>query len=149
MNFQNLNKLGWPHLAPILLLIASCSINSYGSGHQEAVPKFSAESLQSHVAVLASDEFEGRGAGYAGEALAADYIAHQFMLAELEPAISVDGKLSNIFSALTCMPWMGQRLGRNWHHRMWWQSCRGVIQQQGILSSAHTMMVRACKDRPP
>jgi len=34
--------------------------------------------LRRHVDELAGDAYEGRGAGYKGEAMAADYIAHQF-----------------------------------------------------------------------
>ncbi len=42
--------------------------------------------LKQHIATLASDKFEGRGAGTKGELLAADYIAKQFALLHLSPA---------------------------------------------------------------
>jgi aminopeptidase YwaD len=43
------------------------------------------QSLKSHIEFLASDKLEGRRAGTAGEALAAEYISRQFQQAGLEP----------------------------------------------------------------
>jgi len=50
--------------------------------------RFSSTELQGHVEVLASDAFEGRGAGYAGEKKAAAYIAEQFSEIGLKPFAS-------------------------------------------------------------
>ena len=44
-----------------------------------------AESVKSHIVTLADDKYEGRGAGYAGERKAADYIANQFKRIGLTP----------------------------------------------------------------
>ena len=43
------------------------------------------QSLKSHIEFLASDKLQGRRAGTAGEALAAEYISKQFQLAGLQP----------------------------------------------------------------
>ena len=43
------------------------------------------QSLKSHIEFLASDKLQGRRAGSAGEALAAEYISKQFQLAGLQP----------------------------------------------------------------
>ncbi len=48
------------------------------SGHH------SADRLEGHVRALASDEYEGRGAGYAGERMAAGYIAAAFSAGGLQ-----------------------------------------------------------------
>lgn len=42
--------------------------------------------LKQHISILASDEYEGRGAGTKGEKLAADYIAKQFSALQVLPA---------------------------------------------------------------
>ena len=49
-------------------------------------PVFSPERITGHLAVLTSDEFQGRGLGTAGLDMAAEYIARQFREIGLEPA---------------------------------------------------------------
>jgi aminopeptidase YwaD len=51
------------------------------------------QSLKSHIEFLASDKLEGRRAGTAGEALAAEYISKQFQQAGLEPRGDANGWL--------------------------------------------------------
>ena len=50
-----------------------------------AGPQFSAERFRAHVAFLADDALEGRDTGSRGEALAAEYVAGQFMALGLRP----------------------------------------------------------------
>jgi DNA replication protein DnaC len=53
-------------------------------------PVISAERIREDVRVLASDEFEGRGPGEAGERKTVDYLSKAFAAAGLEPG-GVDG----------------------------------------------------------
>ena len=53
-----------------------------------------AEKIRPHVIKLADDRLEGRGAGYAGERKAADYIAGEFKKIGLKPVASDGGKKS-------------------------------------------------------
>ncbi len=53
-------------------------------------PPISAERIREDVRVLASDEFEGRGPGEAGERKTVDYLSKAFAAAGLEPG-GVDG----------------------------------------------------------
>jgi len=68
-----------------LLFLGLISISCKESPTTEKNIEISAKILQEHVAALASDEFEGRGAGYQGEKEAAKYIANVFKGLELEP----------------------------------------------------------------
>lgn len=64
----------------IILLFIIISISS-GCGQS-----ISPENIRAHIRVLASDEFEGRGTGSAGEEKAALYIESQFKKIKLQPA---------------------------------------------------------------
>ncbi len=74
----------------------------------------SAERLQAYVAELASDKYEGRGAGYPGELAAARYIADQFRTIGLGPINTdpdgVDGYLQSfdIHALESPTPWQVQ-----------------------------------------
>lgn len=58
-----------------------------------AMQAIAADTLRSHLSLLAGDALEGRGAGYPGEVKATEYIARAFSALGLEPAGEVvDGK---------------------------------------------------------
>jgi Zn-dependent M28 family amino/carboxypeptidase len=57
---------------------------------KSALDSITADGLMSHIKVLASDEFEGRGPGTHGEELSINYIADQFKKAGLAPG-NTDG----------------------------------------------------------
>ncbi len=59
--------------------------------------EISAAQLQEHVDKLASDEFEGRGAGYPGEKEAAKYIANVFEGLKLEPHQKIHNNYEDYF----------------------------------------------------
>ena len=67
----------------IVLLITSCERQDVTS----AFRAISVEALDAHTGFLASDHLEGRAPGSRGARLAATYIATQFQLAGLEPAV--------------------------------------------------------------
>src|ERR1700730_9137582 len=67
-------------LIPFLLLVSV----SFGQKLKKA-DKAIIQSLRSHIEYLASDKLEGRRAGTAGEAMAAEYIIKQFQLTGLHP----------------------------------------------------------------
>ena len=67
----------------IRILVAFVALLLTVCGGPEATPE---ERLRQHVSVLASEAFEGRGTGRAGERLAARYIADAFRAAGLRPA---------------------------------------------------------------
>jgi hypothetical protein len=74
------------HLRALLFLgLISISCKESPTTGTEKNIEISAKILQEHVARLASDEFEGRGAGYQGEKEAAIYIANVFKGLKLEP----------------------------------------------------------------
>jgi hypothetical protein len=62
----------------ITLLLAFLTLTTYGQ-------KFDANKIKTHIKTLASDEFEGRGTGSAGEKKANDYIESQFKKLKLIP----------------------------------------------------------------
>ncbi|HEU0097520.1 MAG TPA: M28 family metallopeptidase [Allosphingosinicella sp.] len=66
-----------------LLLLGACASTP---ARQAAAPRIDPVRMSNMVRTLASDEFEGRGPGTAGEAKTIAYIAEQFRLAGLEPA---------------------------------------------------------------
>src|SRR5581483_9667195 len=76
--------------------------NDYGAGDDT----IRAAELMRHVAALAAPDMEGRGAGSAGEARAADYIAGQFRGIGLEPG----GEAGSYFQSFD-VP-LGAKLGR-------------------------------------
>jgi Zn-dependent M28 family amino/carboxypeptidase len=75
-----------PLLALALLLLAGCG----GASHyvQRATLAIDGEQYRTHVARLASDEFEGRAPGSAGERRTVEYLEQQFLALGLQP---VDG----------------------------------------------------------
>ena len=52
---------------------------------EERIPEISGKVLKHYTQTLSSDHFEGRGSGYKGERLAAEYIAGQFQRIGLSP----------------------------------------------------------------
>src|SRR5688572_21325761 len=66
-----------------LLLLAACASTPT---KQSAAPKIDPVRMSNMIRTLASDEYEGRAPGTAGEAKTIAYIAEQFRLAGLEPA---------------------------------------------------------------
>ncbi len=61
-----------------------------GGPPQAALDTITADGIMSHIKILASDEFEGRGPGTHGEDLSITYIADQFKKLGLEPG-NTDG----------------------------------------------------------
>ena len=66
-----------------LLLLSACATPPVSG--TDAAPAIDQARLAEHVRVLASDEFEGRGPGTAGETKTVAYISEQFRQAGLEP----------------------------------------------------------------
>jgi len=65
-------------------------VASVGGPPQAALDTITADGIMSHIKILASDEFEGRGPGTHGEDLSITYIADQFKKLGLEPG-NTDG----------------------------------------------------------
>jgi hypothetical protein len=63
---------------PVTFILAFLTFTSYGQ-------KFDSNRIKTHVKALASDEYEGRGTGSAGEKKANDYIESQFKKIKLLP----------------------------------------------------------------
>lgn len=63
-----------------LILLIVISIFSSGCGQS-----ISSDNIAAHIRILASDEYEGRGTGSAGEEKAAQYIESQFKKMKLKP----------------------------------------------------------------
>lgn len=83
-----------------LLLLGALTIISCKQKDQtkaETKTELTASDLEAHVTVLASDEFEGRGAGYQGEKLAAEYIAAKFDSIGLEPLKGSGENIADFF----------------------------------------------------
>lgn len=68
-----------------LLLIAACGENKSSTGSDAGASVMSADSLKKHIAVLASDEYQGRKPFTEGETKTINYLKAQFSLAGLEP----------------------------------------------------------------
>jgi len=68
-----------------LMVTITCQYVLAGNSDLPSHSGYSSASVKEHVVELASDKFEGRGAGYHGEALAAEYIAKQFEAFGLKP----------------------------------------------------------------
>ncbi|MEO0412276.1 MAG: M20/M25/M40 family metallo-hydrolase [Pseudomonadota bacterium] len=72
---------------PLVALAVFAAMTACGSQPVETQENHvTAEALEAHVAVLASDDMDGRAPGTAGYDAAAVYVAEQFQLAGLEPA---------------------------------------------------------------
>ncbi len=84
---QRLPSASFPLLAALLL--AACSSRAArgddASGLAPALASLSAEELMAHVRVLASDAFEGRAPGTAGERKTVEYLTRAFRDLGLEP----------------------------------------------------------------
>ena len=66
-----------------LLLVAGCASTP---AERSAAPRIDPVRMSNMIRTLASDEYEGRAPGTAGEAKTIAYIAEQFRQAGLEPA---------------------------------------------------------------
>lgn len=66
------------------ILFTACT-NNTGTGDNDGLSAFSADSLGKHIADLSSDDFMGRKPFSAGETKTIDYLQEQFKLAGLEP----------------------------------------------------------------
>lgn len=69
------------------LLVAFVLLTACGGPKGPGAPGLSEERYRAHVERLASDEFEGRGPGTAGEQKTVAYIEEQFRAAGLEPGM--------------------------------------------------------------
>jgi len=67
------------------LLAAACSSGSTGELAVADLPDIDSSAVLRHIETLASDEFEGRAPGSAGEDLTIDYLVTQFREIGLEP----------------------------------------------------------------
>jgi Zn-dependent M28 family amino/carboxypeptidase len=67
------------------LLLTACASSTEQTAAPAAPVQISPERLAAHVRVLASDEFEGRGPGTAGETKTVAYLSQQFAEAGLQP----------------------------------------------------------------
>jgi hypothetical protein len=71
------------YAVPVILL-ASCSQKS-SADNEDGLAAFNADSLKSHIAVLASDSFMGRKPFTEGETKTVAYLQQQFAATGLEP----------------------------------------------------------------
>lgn len=78
-------RLMIPIITVSVIALTACETSMSKIQMPDSALGFSSERLRSHVEILASDDMEGRGAGYRGERLAAEYIARRFMEIGLEP----------------------------------------------------------------
>ena len=83
--YLELNMLKVARLLPVILFVA-LAVSVFGGPAQAGGVK--EEKLRAHIAVLASDEFEGRKPGTDGETKTIDYIAKVWADAGLKPAAS-------------------------------------------------------------
>lgn len=67
------------------MLATACNENKSASGNNEGEAAMSADSLAKHIAVLASDEYQGRKPFTEGETKTINYLKEQFAQAGLEP----------------------------------------------------------------
>lgn len=67
------------------LLATACNENKSATGNNDGEAAMSADSLAKHIAVLASDEYQGRKPFTEGETKTINYLKEQFALAGLEP----------------------------------------------------------------
>ena len=68
-----------------LILLAACA-STPREGSQGAAARIDPVRMSNMVRTLASDDYEGRAPGTAGETRTIAYISEQFRLAGLEPA---------------------------------------------------------------
>jgi hypothetical protein len=85
----------------ILLFLVAISFLLIGCYGYEKSTEIKAENLSRLVHDLASDEMEGRGAGYDGDRLAAEYLAIQFKAIGLEPIANGENVLETYFQPFT------------------------------------------------
>jgi Zn-dependent M28 family amino/carboxypeptidase len=69
---------------------SGASVVADTAGMRAAMDQITADRVMSHIKILASDEFEGRGPGTRGEELSINYIADQFKKIGLQPG-NTDG----------------------------------------------------------
>jgi len=67
------------------MLATACNENKSATGNNEGEAAMSADSLAKHIAVLASDEYQGRKPFTEGETKTINYLKEQFAQAGLEP----------------------------------------------------------------
>src|SRR5512141_2066733 len=75
---------GFLRIAPVALFAAGCAQPPRTA---PSAPAFSEANYRKHIEVLASDAFEGRAPGTAGEKKTLDYIEQQFRAAGLQPGV--------------------------------------------------------------
>lgn len=77
-----------------LLLISQALLAQSLNDAKKFINFIDANDLNKHLSILASDEYEGRETGKAGQKLAADYLRNQFLDIGL-PNLSADGYFQN------------------------------------------------------
>jgi Zn-dependent M28 family amino/carboxypeptidase len=87
---MNLRTCSTAALLQLALVAASPSQTSTSATHTP--PGIDADRVTAHVKTLASDEFEGRAPGTAGERKTLDYITAQFKSIAVQPGGDPDGK---------------------------------------------------------
>ena len=75
------------HLVIFMMAILFAACNTENNGMKDAADSITIENLQKRIAVLASDDFEGRAPATAGEEKTINYLAEQFKQIGLEPAM--------------------------------------------------------------
>jgi Zn-dependent M28 family amino/carboxypeptidase len=75
-------------LAAVSLFVSAAPAKPAATPEQQAARALTAPSLSEHIRILASDEFEGRGPGTAGDQRAQKYIAEQFQKLGLKPGVN-------------------------------------------------------------
>lgn len=79
-----------PPLVLLILLVTACA----GNPSARSSPGIEPERIAAHVNILASDAYEGRAPGSAGETLTVDYLANAYRSAGLVPLAGTDYRLS-------------------------------------------------------
>jgi Zn-dependent M28 family amino/carboxypeptidase len=82
-------------LLATLLALAACDAFAAAVPPATQTPRIDAAQLSEHVRVLASDEFEGRAPGTAGEEKTVAYLVEQFKEIGIEPG-GVDGRWTQV-----------------------------------------------------
>ena len=92
----------WLALIPFLVLLAGC--NTAQSARDRAADAIREDVYRTHVQALASDEFEGRAPGSAGEKKTIEYLEQQFVELGLRPAAGDSFRQPVPLVEITAMP---------------------------------------------
>ena len=88
------------HFYPILILVFILSACQSSADIEEAAQVITEEALLSHIQVLSSDEFEGRGTASEGEEKTVNYLVSELEKTGVEPGMD-DGSYVQEFPLLS------------------------------------------------